>query len=56
LLGNKNVREYFMKHHADLLTAEYWQARKKRIVEGKVDDVFPYPQEIRFCNQTRNTS
>ena len=51
LLGNNNVRKYFMKHHADLLTAEYWQARKKRIVDGKVDDVFPYPQEIRFCNQ-----
>ncbi|BBB69638.1 isocitrate dehydrogenase kinase/phosphatase [Undibacterium sp. YM2] len=56
LLGNKNVKEYFMKHHADLLTAEYWQARKKRIVDGKVDDVFPYPQEIRFCNQTSTTS
>ncbi|MFZ6875323.1 bifunctional isocitrate dehydrogenase kinase/phosphatase [Undibacterium sp. Di27W] len=56
LLGNKNVKEYFMKHHADLLTAEYWQARKKRIVDGKVDDVFPYPQEIRFCNQISTTS
>ncbi|BBB63675.1 isocitrate dehydrogenase kinase/phosphatase [Undibacterium sp. KW1] len=56
LLGNKNVKEYFMKHHADLLTAEYWQARKKRIVDGKVDDVFPYPQEIRFCNQTSTTT
>ncbi|MES2037935.1 MAG: bifunctional isocitrate dehydrogenase kinase/phosphatase [Pseudomonadota bacterium] len=56
LLGNNNVRKYFMKHHADLLTAEYWQARKKRIVDGKVDDVFPYPQEIRFCNQTSGTT
>jgi len=56
LLGNKNVKEYFMKHHADLLTAEYWQARKKRIVDGKVDDVFPYPQEIRFCNQASSTT
>ncbi|MBC3920173.1 bifunctional isocitrate dehydrogenase kinase/phosphatase [Undibacterium sp. CY18W] len=56
LLGNKNVKQYFMKHHADLLTAEYWQARKKRIVDGKVDDVFPYPQEIRFCNQISSTT
>ena len=56
LLGNNNVRKYFMKHHADLLTAEYWQARKKRIVDGKVDDVFPYPQEIRFCNQASSTT
>ncbi|AZP12012.1 bifunctional isocitrate dehydrogenase kinase/phosphatase [Undibacterium parvum] len=51
LLGNDKVREYFMRHHADLLTAAYWQGRKQRIVDGKVDDVFPYPQEIRFCNQ-----
>ncbi|MBC3870813.1 bifunctional isocitrate dehydrogenase kinase/phosphatase [Undibacterium oligocarboniphilum] len=48
LLGNQKVREFFMKYHADLLTAEYWQARKQRIAAGKVDDVFPYPQEIRF--------
>ncbi|MBR7779589.1 bifunctional isocitrate dehydrogenase kinase/phosphatase [Undibacterium rugosum] len=52
LLGNRKVREFFMKHHADLLTAEYWQGRQSRIVAGKVDDVFPYPQEIRFCHQT----
>jgi isocitrate dehydrogenase kinase/phosphatase len=48
LLGNANVKKYFMQHHADLLTAEYWQARKKRIMEGQIDDVFPYPQELRF--------
>ncbi|WP_423709706.1 bifunctional isocitrate dehydrogenase kinase/phosphatase [Undibacterium sp. WLX3042] len=51
LLGNQKVKEFFMKHHADLLTAEYWQGRKQRIVEGKVDDVFPYPQEVRFINK-----
>ncbi|MBC3873641.1 bifunctional isocitrate dehydrogenase kinase/phosphatase [Undibacterium flavidum] len=50
LLGNAKVKEYFMKHHADLLTAQYWQERKERIVRGKVDDVFPYPQNIRFMN------
>ena len=48
LLGNAKVKQYFMKHHADLLTAQYWQERKNRIVRGKVDDVFPYPQSIRF--------
>ncbi|MBI3283304.1 MAG: bifunctional isocitrate dehydrogenase kinase/phosphatase [Burkholderiales bacterium] len=53
LLGNDKVRKYFMRHHADLLSAEYWQARKQRILDGQVDDVFPYPQELRFCNQAR---
>jgi isocitrate dehydrogenase kinase/phosphatase len=51
LLGNPRVRECFMKYHADLLTADYWQQRKDRIKEGQVEDVFPYPQEIRFVNQ-----
>jgi isocitrate dehydrogenase kinase/phosphatase len=51
LLGNPRVRECFMKYHADLLTAEYWQQRKDRIQEGQVEDIFPYPQEIRFVNQ-----
>ncbi len=48
LLGNANVRKYFMKHHADLLSAAYWQSCKQRILDGHVDDVFPYPQECRF--------
>ena len=48
LLGNRKVRAYFMKHHAELLTAEYWQQRKQRIIDGYVDDPFPYPQELRF--------
>jgi len=51
LLGNLKIRKYFMKHHADLLTAEWWQQRKQRILDGVVEDVFPYPQAIRFCNQ-----
>ena len=48
LLGNPEVRKYFMKHHADLLTPEYWQKAKQRIIDGHVEDVFPYPQELRF--------
>ncbi len=51
LLGNPNVRKFFLKHHADLLTAQFWQMRKQRIMEGCVEDVFPYPQELRFSHQ-----
>ena len=43
-----------MKHHADLLTADYWRQRKLRIQDGQVEDVFPYPQEIRFINQAND--
>jgi isocitrate dehydrogenase kinase/phosphatase len=48
LLGNAKIRHYFMKHHADLLTRAWWQAHKDRILAGEVQDIFPYPQQIRF--------
>ena len=48
LLGNPAVRSVFMKHHADLLDASFWQAHKERIQSGYVFDVFPYEQEKRF--------
>jgi len=51
LLGNPLVREVFMKHHADLLDAAFWQSHKARIQQGHVYDVFPYEQEKRFRQQ-----
>jgi isocitrate dehydrogenase kinase/phosphatase len=49
LLGNPMVREEFMKHHADLLDAAFWQGHKERIAQGHVYDVFPYERERRFA-------
>ena len=51
LLGNPAVREMFMKHHADLLEAAFWQTHKDRILAGHVHDVFPYDREKRFIHQ-----
>ena len=48
LLGNPAVKAVFMKHHADLLDASFWQSHKARIQAGYVYDVFPYEQEKRF--------
>ena len=48
LLGNPFVREVFMKHHAELLDAAFWQSHKERIQAGHVYDVFPYDQGKRF--------
>ncbi len=48
LLGNPAVREVFMKHHADLLDAAFWQKYKERIQAGYVHDVFPYDHDKRF--------
>jgi len=51
LLGNPAVREVFMKHHADLLDAAFWQGHKERIAAGHVHDVFPYERERRFVRR-----
>ena len=51
LLGNPGVREVFMKHHADLLDAAFWQTHKDRIKAGHVHDVFPYEPAKRFASQ-----
>ena len=51
LLGNPAVREVFMKHHADLLDAGFWQGHKEKIHQGHVHDVFPYEADKRFVVQ-----
>lgn len=48
LLGNPRIRAVFMQHNAELLTASWWQSHKERIAGGVIEDVFPYPQHIRF--------
>jgi isocitrate dehydrogenase kinase/phosphatase len=53
LLGNPAVRSIFMKHHADLLEAAFWQAHKDRVQAGHVLDVFPYDRERRFALTSR---
>ena len=51
LLGNDAVREVFMKHHGDLLDADFWQSHQARIQAGHVHDVFPYEREKRFTRR-----
>ena len=50
LLTDPKVRERFMAHHADLLDSDYWRATQDRISAGHVEDIFPYPESIRFSN------
>ncbi|HSM23058.1 MAG TPA: bifunctional isocitrate dehydrogenase kinase/phosphatase [Rubrivivax sp.] len=51
LLGNAQVREVFMAHHANLLDAAFWQGHKERIAAGHVHDVFPYEPSKRFTSR-----
>ena len=50
LLASPVLRQVFMKHHKDLLTPDFWQKAQQNIRDGHVEDFFPYPQELRFCN------
>ena len=51
LLGDPRLRQLFLRHHADLLEPEYWQAVQQRIESGKLMDFFPYPESLRFRNR-----
>jgi isocitrate dehydrogenase kinase/phosphatase len=51
LLGDPRIREPFMRAHADLLDAGYWQERQRRIRQGILEDVFPYPESLRFARR-----
>jgi isocitrate dehydrogenase kinase/phosphatase len=48
LLGDPRIRRAFLRHHADLLTADFWRGRQDRIRAGILEDVFPYRQAMRF--------
>jgi isocitrate dehydrogenase kinase/phosphatase len=50
LLGNARVRQAFLRHHADLLNADYWNHHKQRIEAGAMLDVYPYEPQRRFVN------
>jgi isocitrate dehydrogenase kinase/phosphatase len=50
LLGDPRLRELFLRHHADLLQPEFWQAAQHRIEQGELTDFFPYPESLRFRN------
>jgi len=48
LLTNPKVRTFFLKYHKDLLSADYWRQKQDNIRAGRYEDVFPYPQGLRF--------
>jgi len=48
LLTDPRFRKAFRPLHRDLFAPAWWRARQDAILEGKVEDVFPYPVERRF--------
>lgn len=54
LLGQPRIREIFMQHHAELLDAEWWAARRQATQQGRLEDLFPYHEARRFRALERN--
>ena len=48
LVSDPQAREVFLERHADLMDPAYWAGKQARIRAGVQEDVFPYPEEIRF--------
>ncbi|MFC3530703.1 bifunctional isocitrate dehydrogenase kinase/phosphatase [Vogesella facilis] len=51
LLGDPLVRRVFLQYHRELLDAAFWQHKQQRIREGCIEDFYPYPVEMRFCQR-----
>jgi isocitrate dehydrogenase kinase/phosphatase len=45
------ARELFLELHGDLADARYWIAQQERLRAGIQDDIFPYPERLRFCRR-----
>ncbi|WMP17001.1 bifunctional isocitrate dehydrogenase kinase/phosphatase [Thiothrix lacustris] len=48
LLSTPKIRKSFLKYHRNLLDARYWKEKQDKIKEGQYEDVFPYPEALRF--------
>jgi len=48
LLGDPAIRKTLLDLHPEIFNSEYWQAQKERIEQGHFEDVFPYPERVRF--------
>jgi isocitrate dehydrogenase kinase/phosphatase len=42
------TREVFLERHADLMDPAFWTGLQMRLREGREQDVFPYPEDVRF--------
>jgi isocitrate dehydrogenase kinase/phosphatase len=51
LVSEPNAREIFYEYHRDLLDPGFWQAKQALVRSGEQEDVFPYPEEMRFVRE-----
>ncbi|WP_333608930.1 bifunctional isocitrate dehydrogenase kinase/phosphatase [Arsukibacterium sp.] len=44
-------RQLLLHYHPELTDPAYWRQKQYAIRSGQVEDIFPYPQQLRFCQQ-----
>lgn len=50
------LRDILLKHHPELIDAEFWRQQQDNLARGVITDVFPYPDAVRFMRCVRTTS
>jgi isocitrate dehydrogenase kinase/phosphatase len=53
LVADPRARQIFLEYHRDLLDPAFWAGKQERVRAGIQEDVFPYPQDIRFPREPR---
>jgi isocitrate dehydrogenase kinase/phosphatase len=48
LVGEPRARQIFYEYHRDLLDWRFWSEKQAHVRDGIQEDVFPYPEELRF--------
>ena len=52
LLTDPTIRSEFLKGHAELLDAAWWQAAQQKLAAGEVAEVLSYPDALRFAHES----
>jgi isocitrate dehydrogenase kinase/phosphatase len=47
-VSDPRAREIFLEYHADLMDPEFWAGKQAQLQAGLQEDVFPYPEDVRF--------
>ena len=51
-----DIRQLLFSKHPELLDAAYWRQKQQNIRDGVVEDIFPYPDNIRFYHHYQEES
>jgi isocitrate dehydrogenase kinase/phosphatase len=49
--GDGYARDLFLECHLELTDPEFWIDKQRRIRASVQEDIFPYPEELRFCHR-----